>query len=209
MILLVHLMAQLYHLLAMITKRRFHPDNDALLKWIYSGPSIEEQLSTWMHLMERNNGKKCFHVLEKEFDQLEILCNIKHEHVSYNEALKEIEIMLTEEIKKRETDSVFAPQSFMTLLRKRQEEFVISENDAIASDSGSRVELAISDILKEAQALRGTMEHEQDDEWKVGEDLDQDDSCVVVVIDRLKAQFGREVHILFRPFSSQLFLLNV
>ncbi|KAF2316003.1 hypothetical protein GH714_040798 [Hevea brasiliensis] len=83
------------------------PDVDALLSWIFAGPSSGEQLQSWVRTKEEkvHQGVEILQTLEKEFYHLQSLCERKCEHLSYEEALQAVEDLCLEETKKGETDT--------------------------------------------------------------------------------------------------------
>ncbi|KAF6159898.1 hypothetical protein GIB67_032982 [Kingdonia uniflora] len=187
-------------------------DTDAMLLWIFGGPSSGEQLASWARLREdkKNRGAEILQTLEKEFYILQSSCERKCEHLNYEEALQAVEGLCLEELKKREQQvTKFASQSYEAILRKRQEELV--ERDSEAMFVSSRFELdAISNVLKEAQALNVTqygyeetltgvstrlcdLECGEEDDWRLQDFLHQADTCIEVAIQRQKDQLSVEL----------------
>ncbi|XVE57026.1 hypothetical protein DITRI_Ditri04bG0058500 [Diplodiscus trichospermus] len=183
----------------------FVQDADALLSWIFAGPSSGDQLSSWIRMKEEKTqqGLEILQMLEKEFYHLQSLCERKSDHINYEEALQAVEDLCLEEGKKRES-------STESVLRKRREELVVeSENDVMFLSS--RFELdAISNVLKEAEALNVNqfgydesyagvtsqlcdLESGEDDDWRVKDYLHQVDSCIEVAIQRQKEQLSVEL----------------
>ncbi|XP_022727644.1 uncharacterized protein LOC111283379 isoform X3 [Durio zibethinus] len=180
-------------------------DADALLSWIFAGPSSGDQLASWIRMKEEKSqqGLEILQMLEKEFYHLQSLCERKCDHISYEEALQSLEDLCLEEGKKRETATEFVHQSYESVLRKRREGLVESES--------SRFELdAISNVLKEAEALdvnqfgyEGTyagvtsqlcdLESGEDDDWRAKDYLHQVDTCIEVAIQRQKEQLSVEL----------------
>ncbi|KAL0384988.1 UNVERIFIED_CONTAM: hypothetical protein Sradi_2893100 [Sesamum radiatum] len=161
-------------------------DSDALLSWIFTGPSSGEQLASW------RRG----------------LCERKCEHLSYEEALQAVEDLCLEEGKKREHVKDFAHHSYDSVLRKRREELI--ENDKDSSIISNRFELdAITNVLKDAESLNvnqfgfeesysGVTSHLCDlesgeEDWRRKEYLHQVDSCIEVAIQRQKEQVSIEI----------------
>ncbi|XP_024045653.1 uncharacterized protein LOC18048599 isoform X2 [Citrus clementina] len=185
-------------------------DADALLTWIFAGPSSGEHLTTWMHSKEEktHQGMEILQTLEKEFYHLQSLCERKCEHLSYEEALQALEDLCLEEGKKRETVAEFGHRSYESVLRKRREELLESENDMFIS---SRFESdAILNVLKEAEALNVNqfgyedtysgmtsqlcdLESGEDDDWRNKDCLHQVDTCIEVAIQRQKEQLSVEL----------------
>ncbi|KAG9455754.1 hypothetical protein H6P81_000262 [Aristolochia fimbriata] len=185
-------------------------DNDYLLSWIFSGPSISEQLASWTRLREEKNhqGMEVLQMLEKEFYLLQSLCERKGEHLSYEEALQAVEGLCLEELKKRDQGMKFVSNSYENVLRKRQEELVERNNDLVFINS--RFELdALSNVLKEAQTLNVTqfgyddtlgvasrlcdLENGDDEDWRMQDYLRQSDTCIEVAIQRQKEQLSVEL----------------
>ncbi|KAM1026094.1 hypothetical protein ACFX13_039776 [Malus domestica] len=187
------------------------PDSDALLSWIFAGPTSGEQLTSWVHAKEEKTqqGMEILQMLEKEFYDLQSLCERKCEHLSYEEALQAVEDLCIEEGKKRENVTEFGHRSFESVLRKRREELLERENDVMFLSN--RIELdAISNVLKEYEALninqfgyeetygRVTsqlfdLEYGEDDDWRAKDYAHQVDTCVEVAIRRQKEQLYVEL----------------
>ncbi|XVF12010.1 hypothetical protein REPUB_Repub08aG0077800 [Reevesia pubescens] len=186
-------------------------DADALLSWIFAGPSSGDQLASWIHMKEEKTqqGLEILQMLEKEFYHLQSLCERKCDHISYEEALQAVEDLCLEEGKKRETATEFVHRSYESVLRKRREELVESENDVIFLSS--RFELdAISNVLKEAEAPNVNqfgyedtyagvtsqlcdLESGEDDGWRAKDYPHQVDTCIEVAIQRQKEQLSVEL----------------
>ncbi|TYI90186.1 hypothetical protein E1A91_D03G103500v1 [Gossypium mustelinum] len=186
-------------------------DADALLSWIFAGPSSGDQLASWMRMKEEKTqqGLEILQMLEKEFYHLQSLCERKCDHISYEEALQAVEDLCLEEGKKRETSTEFVHRSYESVLRKRREELVENESDVMFLSG--RFELdAISNILKEAEALNVNqfgygdtyagltsqlcdLESGEDDDWGAKDYLHQVDTCIEVAIQRQKEQLSVEL----------------
>lgn len=186
-------------------------DDDALLSWIFSGPTSGEQLTHWMRMREEkaHHGIEILQMLEKEFYHLQSLCERKCEHQSYEEALQAVEDLCLEEGKKREHVTEFVRRSYESVLRKRREELVENDNDI--TFIGNRFELdAISNVLKEAESLNVNqfgfeetyngvnshlydLESGEDDDWRAKDYLHQVDSCIEVAIQKQKEQLSIEL----------------
>ncbi|PKA49357.1 hypothetical protein AXF42_Ash014259 [Apostasia shenzhenica] len=185
-------------------------DADAVVSWLFSGPSIGEELSAWTQSKEEKS-QQCVDtilMLEKEVYLLQTLCERKCDHCSYEEALLEVENICLEEYRKRDPSMKFAPQSYEVLLRRRQEELSERKNDAI--HIGKRFELdAISNVLKEArglgmsqfgysESLSGVTSHfcelecANDDDWRM-HDMQQVDTCIELAIQRQREQLSFEL----------------
>ncbi|PHT98466.1 hypothetical protein BC332_32545 [Capsicum chinense] len=179
-------------------------DPEALLSWIFEGPSSAEQLVSWTCAREEKaqRGIEILRFLEKELNDLQCLCERKYEHLSYEEALQVVEDICLEEGKRRDQATEFVLQSYDSVLRKRREELIESDNDVTIF--GYRSELnAISNVLKEAESLNvnrfgleesnsggtsqlGDIESGEEDEWKLKDYIHQVDSCVEVALQRQK-----------------------
>ncbi|PPS08609.1 hypothetical protein GOBAR_AA12046 [Gossypium barbadense] len=186
-------------------------DADAMLSWIFAGPSSGDQLASWMRMKEEKTqqGLEMLQMLEKEFYHLQSLCERKCDHISYEEALQAVEDLCLEEGKKRETSTEFVHRSYESVLRKRREELVENESDVMFLSG--RFELdAISNILKEAEALNVNqfgygdtyagltsqlcdLESGEDDDWGAKDYLHQVDTCIEVAIQRQKEQLSVEL----------------
>ncbi|BFG32689.1 hypothetical protein CerSpe_189630 [Prunus speciosa] len=186
-------------------------DSDALLSWIFAGPTSGEQLTSWVRKKEEKTqqGMEILQMLEKEFYHLQSLCERKCEHLSYEEALQAVEDLCVEEGKKRENISDFSHRSFESVLRKRREELLERENDVMFLSS--RIELdAISNVLKESEHLNNNqfgyeetyggvtsqlcdLESGEDDDWRAKDYVHQVDTCVEVAIQRQKEQLYVEL----------------
>lgn len=187
------------------------PSADGLLSWIFSGPPSGEHLASWMRTKEEktHQGMEILQMLEKEFYHLQSLCERKCEHLSYEEALQAVEDLCLEEGKKRETLTDLVHRSYDSVLRKRREELIKSENDVMFLSS--RFELdAITNVLKEAEALNVNqfgyeetyggvtsqlcdLESGEDDDWRAKDYMHQVDSCIEVAIQRQKEQLSVEL----------------
>ena len=185
-------------------------DADVMLSWIFAGPTSGEQLASWMRTKEdkMQGGMEILQMLEKEFFQLQSLCERKCEHISYEEALQAVEELCLVEGKKRENVTEFVHRSYESVLRK-QKELLESENDVMFPNS--RFELdAISNVLKEAEALNVNqfgyeetyggvnsqlcdLESGEDDDWRAKDYLHQVDTCIEDAIQRQKEQLSIEV----------------
>ncbi|XP_027125792.1 uncharacterized protein [Coffea arabica] len=186
-------------------------DSDALLSWIFFGPSSGEQLASWMRGREEKaqQGIEILQVLEKEFYNLQGLCERKLEHLSYDEALQAVEDLCLEEGKKREHVTEFVRRSYESVLRKRREDLIECDNELTIMSN--RFELdAISNILKEAESLNVNqfgfeenyggmtsqlcdLESGEDEDWRTRDYLHQVDSCVEVAISRQKEHVSVEL----------------
>ncbi|KAK0588126.1 hypothetical protein LWI29_034754 [Acer saccharum] len=186
-------------------------DADALLSWIFAGPSSGEHLTSWARTKEEktHQGMEILQTLEKEFYHLQSLCERKCEHLNYEEALQAVEDLCLEEGKKRETVTEFGHRSYESVLRKRREELLEGENDI--TFIGNRFESdAISNVLKEAETLNVNqfgyednyagisshlcdLESGEDDDWRTKDYLHQVDTCIEVAIQKQKEQLSVEL----------------
>ncbi|PIN12015.1 Ubiquitinyl hydrolase 1 [Handroanthus impetiginosus] len=186
-------------------------DSDALLSWIFRGPSSGEELASWMCAREEKvrQGLEILQLLEKEFYHLQGLCERKCEHLSYEEALQAVEDLCLEEGKKREHVTEFVRRSYDSVLRKRLEELI--ENDNELTVMSNRFELdAITNVLKDAESLNVNqfgfeetysgvtshlcdLESGEDDDWRTKDYMHQLDSCIEVAIQRQKEQVSIEI----------------
>lgn len=188
-------------------------DADSFLSWIYTGSTSGDHLAQWTHANEQkaNQGMEILQNLEKDFQHLQSLCERKIEHLSYDNALQTIEDICIEEGKRRDLVTDYVPQSFESVLRKRQEDLIKSDNDVMSE--GNRFELdAISNVFKEAESLNinqfgfeetyvgmGTnlsdLESGEEDNWRSKNFLHQADSCIEVAIQRQKEHLSIEVSV--------------
>ncbi|XP_017216615.1 uncharacterized protein LOC108194207 isoform X1 [Daucus carota subsp. sativus] len=151
-------------------------DADALLSWIYTGSASRDHLNHWMHTKEQkaNEGMEILQNYEKEFQQLQTLCERKLEHSAHEEALQSIEDICIKEGKRRVHATALNCHSYVPVLRKRQAELTESENDFMPI--ASRIELnVISNILREAESLHANQFNLED----FLEGLDSDVSIIV------------------------------
>lgn len=186
-------------------------NNDAFLSWIFSSSPIADQLTSWIRTKEDKirQGTEIVQMLEKEFYHLQSLCEKKGERISYEEALQTVEDLCLEEGKKRENVGEFVQRSYESVLRKRREELIESENDVMYVSN--RFELdAISNVLQEAEAMNVNqfgyeetyagvnsqlcdLESGEDDEWRMKDYLHQMDGCIEIAIQKLKEHLSIEV----------------
>lgn len=192
-------------------------DSDALLSWIFMGPSSGEQVASWtlMKGEKTHQGTEVLQFLEKDFFALQNLCERKLEHLSFEEALQGVEDLCLEEGKKRENMTEFVRRSYESVLRKHREElYECNKNAAIIN----RFEVdAISNVLKDAESLNTNqfafeetyggmishlsgLESGEDGDWRTKDYLHQVDSCVEVAIQRQKEHVSDEVSALIMPF---------
>ncbi|XP_022849882.1 uncharacterized protein LOC111371971 [Olea europaea var. sylvestris] len=185
-------------------------DSDALLTWIFTGPLCAERLTSWTFETEEKTrqGKEILQLLEEEFHNLQGLCHRKYEYLSYDEALQAVDNLCCQESIKREHVIDYVPQSYESVLRKRQEE--IKGNDNGMSNISNRFELdALASVLKDAESLNVNKSGLEEIYSAVkshpcpvesGEDNDgiiknylQQDSCIDVEIQKQKDFVGIEL----------------
>ncbi|GFP80104.1 inactive ubiquitin carboxyl-terminal hydrolase 54 [Phtheirospermum japonicum] len=186
-------------------------DSNALLSWIFKGPSSGEQLTSWMRAKEEKaqHGLEILQLLEKESYHLQSLCERKCENMGYEEALQAVEDLCLEEGKRRELATEFIRRSYDSVLRKRQEELI--ENDNEITINSNRFELeAIANVLKDAESLNVNqfgfeetyngvashlcdLESGEDDDWRAKDYMHQIDSRIEVAIQRQKEQISNEI----------------
>lgn len=186
-------------------------DPDALLSWLFTGPSSVAALASWTRAREEKGqqGMEILRLLEKEYYDLQGLCERKCEHLSYEEALQVVEDLCLEEGKKREHETEFVRQSYDSILRKRREQLIDSDNDTTIISNRPELD-AISNVLKEAESLNvnqfgfdetyggGTsqfcdLESGEEDDWRLKDYLHQVDSSVEVAIQRQKEHISIEL----------------
>ncbi|KAG5618238.1 hypothetical protein H5410_018062 [Solanum commersonii] len=188
-------------------------DPEAFLSWIFTDPSSVEQLASWTCAREEKaqQDMEIFRLLEleKEFYDLQCLCERKIEHLNYEEALLAIEVICLKEGRRRDHGTEIVGRSYDSLLRKRREDLIESDNDVTVISY--RLELnAISNVLKEAESLNanrfgfeetssgGTsqlcdIESSKEDDWRLKDYLHQVDSCVEVALQRQKERVSIEL----------------
>ncbi|KAI3899165.1 hypothetical protein MKW92_052275 [Papaver armeniacum] len=185
------------------------PDRNALLSWIFAGPSIREQLNSWTHLKKQNthNGLELLQKREEKYNLLQHLCKEKRKFLSSKEGLLAVESLCVEELKQREHNTRNASQSFEAVLSKRRQELTERKSGAILIGSKFVLE-AISAVLREAQALKdapfgceGTSadvtkhlsDNGEKDKWRMCDVLHQADNCIIEAINTLKVQLSAEI----------------
>ncbi|KAJ7956324.1 Ubiquitin carboxyl-terminal hydrolase-related protein [Quillaja saponaria] len=184
---------------------------DAFLSWIFSGSSSGDQLASWMRTKEDkiHQGIEILQQLEKEFYHLQSLCEKKCERISSEEALQAVEDLCLEESKKGGNVTEFVHRSYESVLRKRREELIQSENNVMYVSN--RFELdAISNVLQEAEAMNINqfgyeetyagmtsqlcdLESGEDDGWRSKDYLNQMDTCIEIAIQKLKELLSIEI----------------
>ncbi|KAL2465300.1 Ubiquitin carboxyl-terminal hydrolase-related protein [Abeliophyllum distichum] len=105
-----------------------------------------EVLLSWTCAREEKvqQGIEIVQLHEKEFYDLQRLCARKNKNLNYEKALHAIDSLCWEESSKRDNVVNYVPQSYGSVLRKRQEELIGSDN---------RLELAaLENVLKDAES---------------------------------------------------------
>ncbi|KAL6960699.1 hypothetical protein U1Q18_038462 [Sarracenia purpurea var. burkii] len=177
------------------------PDSDALIHWLFDGPSIGEDLASWMLL---KTDMKCqvlevYQKFEKPFNLFERLNREGTAFKKQKDAIKAIESIYIQELEESKNEK-HVPQSYASLLRRRQQQLLGADHVASCS---SRFELeAIKSILKEAQALDGnqpafeealTRKHSLSIDLSISDDMHQEDFCIAVAIQRQIEQADAEL----------------
>ncbi|KAJ1298649.1 hypothetical protein BS78_01G469700 [Paspalum vaginatum] len=183
-------------------------DADALLSWLYAGSSICDQLLGWNRMFDErsNQGIDLIRTLEREFSNLQNLCERKLEQLRSEAALISVEGLFFEEQNRREQVGRYGFQGYEELLRKRQVELL--ERTTEEQSNSSRFELdAISTILKELhtshfgydEALSSMtprlcdFDGGEDDEWRIHDFMNPNDSVVQMVVSKMKEQITMEL----------------
>ncbi|XP_057491396.1 uncharacterized protein LOC130777146 [Actinidia eriantha] len=127
------------------------PDVDDLMRGVFDPYStIGELLASWRVGQEniKHQGSLYFTAFEKELRCFHCYTAIKRGFVSHKKELGNIESICNAELMKREQDTNHVPQSYISLLQRRQEELVLAEND----DAGlERYQVnSISSVIKGA-----------------------------------------------------------
>ncbi|PSS30433.1 Inactive ubiquitin carboxyl-terminal hydrolase [Actinidia chinensis var. chinensis] len=108
------------------------PDVDDLMRGVFDPSStIGELLASWRVGQEniKHQGSLYFTAFEKELRCFHCFTAIKSGFVSHKEELGNIESICNAELTKREQDTNHVPQSYISLLQRRQEELDLAEND--------------------------------------------------------------------------------
>ncbi|KAF0912897.1 hypothetical protein E2562_019477 [Oryza meyeriana var. granulata] len=181
---------------------------DPFLSWLYTGPSVEEQLLDWNRMLEARSNQcmGILHELEKEFSALQNWYEQKHDQLSNEEGLFAVDSLLCEEQRRRDDVDLYPFQGYEEILKKRQE---LLELNAEELFNGCRSELdAISTILREVKtACFGYDESfpgitsrpcdfdgTEEDEWMLHDFEHSNDSMVRLVVSRLKEQVATELN---------------
>uniref|UniRef100_A0A7N2LMK6 C2H2-type domain-containing protein n=1 Tax=Quercus lobata TaxID=97700 RepID=A0A7N2LMK6_QUELO len=124
---------------------------DDIVQWLYMGSEpIGEKLEEWANYRKasKNLGMDLFKIIESEFRRLQKICERKYKYLREEKLWLDMEGICLEEDKRREEISG-NPQSYKSLLLKRQKEIQMEEcND----ETGSMELDIIGSILKKAQA---------------------------------------------------------
>ncbi|XP_057491394.1 uncharacterized protein LOC130777143 [Actinidia eriantha] len=113
------------------------PDVDGLMRGAFDpSATIGELLASWRVGQEniKHQGSLYFTAFEKELQCFHRFTAIKSGFVSHKKELGNIESICNAELMKRKQDTNHVPQSYISLLQRRQEELVLAEND----DAGRR-----------------------------------------------------------------------
>ncbi|CAK9175375.1 unnamed protein product [Ilex paraguariensis] len=104
---------------------------DAFIRWLFAGFTIEEKLASWRRLkdVKARRGMKICLILKKMFSEIENSCLRIQEHFIHEKALEDVHSICAEELKKREQGASYIPQTFESLLKKRQEELLERDDD--------------------------------------------------------------------------------
>ncbi|KAF5960976.1 hypothetical protein HYC85_002185 [Camellia sinensis] len=162
------------------------PDSDALVSWL-TVPSIGEALKSWTNIQNTKKHQllKVIQRLEREFDIIETWRREKSELENQKEALLAIESICIEELEKRKLVEMHIPQSYASLLSKRQKELDGADNGALSQSSSFELD-AISSILTEVQ----NVDHSQFEALLTSisslssDSVDQEDACITDAIHR-------------------------
>jgi hypothetical protein len=193
---------------SLLSNGDLHLDTDALLSWIFSGPTHLEQVGQWKSKKEEktNQGIEILETLEKEMCHLQNLCERKCDHIVEEQALVAVQNICLEEAKKRETGKEFGHKSYDSVLRRREEE--LHGND---DKESMAVRDTIRNILKEAECRRnnhfdydesynGTSSHlydleagEDDNNWRIKDMLQRVDSSIEYAIQKAKERSAIEL----------------
>uniref|UniRef100_A0A0E0CVN5 USP domain-containing protein n=1 Tax=Oryza meridionalis TaxID=40149 RepID=A0A0E0CVN5_9ORYZ len=181
---------------------------DPFLSWLYTGPSVEEQLLDWNHMLEVRSDQctRILHELEKEFSALQNSYEQKHDQLSSEEGLLAVDSLLCEEQRRRDDVDPYPFQGYEELLKKRQEQLELNAEELF---NGCRSELhAISTILREVktapfrydETFSGMTSNHRDydgteeDEWGFYDFEHSNDSVVQLVVSRLKEHVAMELN---------------
>ncbi|KAL6960700.1 hypothetical protein U1Q18_038463 [Sarracenia purpurea var. burkii] len=128
------------------------PDSDALIYWLFDGPSIGEELASWT--LQQNDkkrlGKEIGRMFDEDSNSFLSLCRRQTELESHDKALLAIENIWIEELEKREQVTNHVPQSYVSLLRRRHEELLGTENDAMSRSEQFELDEISCIIVKES-----------------------------------------------------------
>uniref|UniRef100_A0A0D9VPX1 USP domain-containing protein n=1 Tax=Leersia perrieri TaxID=77586 RepID=A0A0D9VPX1_9ORYZ len=179
---------------------------DLFLSWLYTGPSVEEQLLDWNRVLEVRSNQciGILHELEKEFSGLQNWYEQKHEKLRDEVGILAVGSLLCEEQRRRDEMDLYPFQGYEELLKKRQE---LLKHDAEELFNDCRSELdAISTILGELKTSRFGYDEAfstsrlydfdgtEEDEWRFHDFEHSNDSLVQSLVSRLKEQVATELN---------------
>ncbi|GFZ19154.1 ubiquitin carboxyl-terminal hydrolase-related protein [Actinidia rufa] len=156
------------------------PDSDAFIDWLFHDPSstIGEELSSWT--CQQGDIKRqvlgFFQTFEEElrfyWDLNKVRLILFHQKQEFNK----IEGICNEELEKRENDTNHVPQSYVSLLKRLQEQLAGADYNA----TGSRKHLldAVLHILEEVQALDDNLIKIE----KASDHMDEEYVCIRIAI---------------------------
>ncbi|KAK9748006.1 hypothetical protein RND81_02G029600 [Saponaria officinalis] len=127
---------------------------DHLLSWICNSTPTAEQLAAWCRIKDEKSqeGLQLLEGFGKEFNQLQTLCEKKHDLLAYKEVLQGLEELLMEERKDKEQVTDNSYRSYESILRKRRDELVEGDNEVVFESNRLELDI-ISAVLKEAESL--------------------------------------------------------
>ncbi|CAA2959784.1 uncharacterized protein LOC111371309 [Olea europaea var. sylvestris] len=159
-------------------------DSDALLSWIFTGPPNGELLGSWACAREEKaqQGKEILEFYEREFKDLQGLCEKKYEGLNNEEALRAVNNLCCKERIKREHA---VPQSYDSVLRKRREDLIRSDDGVTFINN--RFELHVIENI-----LTG-VESGKVDDGRPKDHLHQVDTCIEIAIERQKEKASVEL----------------
>ncbi|KAG2311533.1 hypothetical protein Bca52824_023090 [Brassica carinata] len=169
---------------------------DRFLSWIFTGPSSEEQIVSWMRTKEKktNKGVEIMEILEKEFCHLQNLCEKKREHLSYEGALQTVEDLFLEEGRKRETSAEFTRESYESVLRRRIQE--LNETNVLKdADSLNHNQFGYEESYACTGSQLRDLESGEADEWGMKDSFSEADSFIEIAIQKQKEQLSAEIEL--------------
>ncbi|KAJ7551918.1 hypothetical protein O6H91_06G034700 [Diphasiastrum complanatum] len=184
---------------------------DLQLSWIYGSAEYEQQPDVWKQLQEdrAHQGREILRSLEKEFLQLQHLCERKREAISYEEALNNAESLCLREMRKREHRADGICRSYEIVLKKRHQELMARRASGLPFHEKLELD-AISNILRDAQTVQvprfsnenslsasstrlSDSDDEDEDPWRIHDSMQRSDSCIEVTIQRQRDSLSTEV----------------